>query len=118
MSAFWPSTLPDRFLQQGYSEEFPNTTLRTKMDAGPSKARRRFTAAPVPISGELVLSAAQVEDFKSFYVDILSGGSLPFEWVHPRTRAAASLRFTDQAPKISAESGGYYRVSLNLMVLP
>ncbi len=40
----WPPSLPQRPLAQGFSEQAPDTLIRTQMEAGPPKVRRRFTA--------------------------------------------------------------------------
>ena len=40
----WPATLPQEILAEGYEEGLPDVLVRTKMDAGPDKVRRRATA--------------------------------------------------------------------------
>jgi chitodextrinase len=93
----WPTSLPSVFqAQPGAVETAPDMMLETQMDAGPPKARRRFTAAPRPVTGTLVLTQAQRATLDSFYVNTLQGGVLPFEWTHPMTGAIVVYRFVKQ----------------------
>lgn len=113
----WPATLPDTLLQRGYSEQRQSAVVRSDNDAGPAKVRRRFTSAVRTISGTLTLPAALVETLDNFHVTDCDEGALAFDWTHPRTGVAATLRFT--APPIySPLSGQYYSVALALEVLP
>lgn len=88
----WPQSLPQVLLLDGYQEEPPNLVMRTEMDAGPAKVRRRFTAGERPIIGALHLTKAQVQTLDDFYLITLQGGSVKFDWSHPRTGAAATFR--------------------------
>ncbi len=116
-NAVWPASLPQKFLQQGYREGFADVLLRTRMDAGPDKVRRRFTAAPRPVRGTMAMTGAQVATLESFFDTTLQGGALPFDWTHPRTGAAVTCRFIEP-PEVLAKSTDRYRVSLVLEVLP
>lgn len=114
----WPSTLPQLVLTDGYQEQFADVVLRTEMDAGPAKQRRRLTAGVRPIRCVLLCTTAQVATLQSFYNFDLAGGALSFDWVTPRTEAAAVLRFT-APPEIVPEPGAqYWRIGLALETLP
>lgn len=115
--ATWPTSLPARPLVRGLTEGFPNIALRTEMDHGPAKMRRRFTAAVRPFTASMVLSAAQVTALETFYVTTLEGGTAAFTFTHPRTGAAGSFRFT-APPTVQAYSPGFYDVALNLELMP
>lgn len=114
-SITWPSTLPQPE-QSGYGEQAPNSTIRTEMDAGPVKMRRRYTAAPRLFSLTYHLTAAEVATLDAFYVTTSRSGSLEFNWVNPRTLAACTARFVD-APRYSAV-GHEADVSVQIEVLP
>lgn len=114
----WPSTLPQRVLSEGYQEIAPDMVLRSEMDAGPAKVRRRFTAAVRTVRCQIALTSAQVATLDSFYVGTLAGGSLTIDWVHPRTQAATTFRMR-QPPQYTAESGGSSWIAqLELEILP
>lgn len=87
----WPSVLPQYLRQSGYSEQLAAQVIRTQMDAGPAKARRRFTAAPRPVTGEIVVTADQLAFFRTWYDAVLLGGSMRFGWVEPGSAAFTNL---------------------------
>ena len=113
----WPSSLPQRPTVGGYQERFAETVLRRSMDAGAAKLRRRFTAAPRQIDVTFRMIAAQVALLRDFYEETTGGGSLPFDWVHPREGGVAEYRFME-APRVSAAAAVLFSVSLKLEQMP
>lgn len=114
----WPASLPQRVLAQGYAETFPKTAVRTQMDAGPDKVRRRFTAAVRDFEVSLRLTPAQAATLESFFDSTTAGGALAFDWTHPRTGDAVSFRFKG-APRLTAVARGQrYQAALSLEILP
>lgn len=111
--ANWPVTLPQSVLQEGFGETLPDTSVRTAMDAGPPKVRRRTTAAVRPISAAIVVDATQASTLETFYLDTLKGGALPFDMVDPRTGVTASFMFA-APPAYVPLSGTHWRVSLSM----
>jgi hypothetical protein len=117
-AAVWPSTLPAAPELAGYGEGMGKQVLRTEMDAGPAKLRRRFTAAPRPYTMPMTLSGAQLEALVDFWSDDCQGGALAFTMRHPRDAEETILcRFTEE-PKWTALGGGVFRVALELEILP
>jgi hypothetical protein len=114
MPASWPSSLPVYVLEQGYAEKLPEQTIETQVDAGIAKVRRRYTAANRMFNITLQLSNAQAETFETFYESTLAGGSLPFDWRHPRYGTAVTFRFRKPAPQHSPIGGEYVRTSFVL----
>jgi hypothetical protein len=114
----WPASLPQLVAVEGYEESPPETALRTEMDAGPAKVRRRFTAGVRPITAQLDLDAAQVETLDQFYVTTLAGGALRFDWVDPRNQAAVELRFVRPPVYRPAGSDAAWTAFLQLEVMP
>jgi hypothetical protein len=102
----WPTSLPQHVLEQGYNEQVPDQTIETQMDAGPAKVRRRFTTAPRRFGVVVVMDPDQVALFETFYLETLAGGSLPFDWVHPRTRVSTTFRFRKPVPSINPLGNG------------
>lgn len=117
MSIVWPGDLPARPLIAGFEETFPDIALRTQMDAGAAKVRRRYTAAVRPLTVTYILTDAQVTSLDGFYLSTAAAGALPFDWTHPRTLDVVSVRFT-QPPRITARGAGLWDVSIGLEVLP
>ncbi|MFW5909188.1 MAG: hypothetical protein ACOCUM_00300 [Thiohalospira sp.] len=118
----WPSTLPDKPLQQGYEEQPRKDVLRTSMDQGPAKVRRRGTAKPVRVPMELHLTSDQADTLASFVDDDLEDGTLRFDWEHPRTGDSVQFRFvfnSGEAPyTLSVVGGTLYVASATLEILP
>lgn len=117
MTAQWPSTLPVSPLADFYAETAPDNIIRSTTDQGPEKLRRRTTAATRELRFAYVLSAVQTEILDVFYLEDLHGGAMPFLHTHPRTGEAAVMRFKTP-PEYTSLNGGYFRVTLDLEILP
>jgi hypothetical protein len=115
----FPASLPSP-TYEGYQEQLQNTVIRTQMDAGPAKVRRRATAAVRPLSLRWVLTEAQLETFISFFEDEVVGGSIAFDMTHPRKGIERSFRFdlSQGAPAISVLSEDDYSVTASLEEMP
>lgn len=117
--AAWPASLPQTPLLQGFSEGMPDTTLRTQMDAGPGKTRKRFSAGIKLFQFELILTADQAATFDTFFRTDTADGALPFDWKNPRTDVAVSFRMvTPPPPALVSIDKDIYRLALSLEQLP
>jgi hypothetical protein len=114
----WPASLPQLVAVAGYQESPPELALRSQMDAGPAKLRRRFTAGVRPLAVRLDLDAAQVETLDTFYVTTLAGGALRFDWVDPRNQGAAELRFVRPPVFRPTESDVAWTALIELEIMP
>jgi len=113
----WPATLPALVVQSGYSESLPDQAIETPTDAGPGKIRRRQTGTQRPLKCSIECTPAQVATFETFWLTTLAGGTLEFTWVHPRTQAAATLRFRKPAPTLVPLDGANFRIDMSLWIL-
>lgn len=111
----WPSTLPLP-LQEGYKELPPNTSIRTQMDSGPVKVRRRYTAGVRSYNFSMDLTLDEIGALDTFYVDTTRSGTLLFNWTDPRTSASVEARFIKEPEYTSMSNDG--RVYIQLEVLP
>lgn len=114
--ALWPDTLPAPALST-LQESPPDNLIRTQMDKGPAKVRRRTTANVRPISFTLRLTPAQVETLDEFYVTTTYSGADEFTYIHPRTGATVNARFTEP-PSYSENEGAIYNTSISLEIMP
>lgn len=104
-NAVWPPSLPQAPLIDGYSDTLPKTTVRTQMDAGPAKARSRFTAGVEPVKYTLPhLTNDQKETLKGFFNNTLSGGALSFDWIDPTQEQTTGLTGFGSCIRMAAAS--------------
>lgn len=92
--------------------------LETPMDAGPPKVRRRFTAAPTPLTGSMTVDVAQLAIFQTFIRDTLLGGAVPFDWVRPSTSDACVMQFKKKGVQYSHIEADNALIRMQLNILP
>jgi len=107
----WPTSLPLPE-QAGYSEQQANNILRTQIDAGAPKQRRRYTAVYTTVKFQMTLTSAQTSTLMSFYNRVGAGN---FTWTHPRTSASVTARFIE--PPILSAKDNHILVGVTLEVL-
>lgn len=112
----WPAALPAPALNT-LRESPPDNALRTQMDKGPAKVRRRTTANTRPISFVIKILPALVITLDDFYDTETASGSIEFDYTHPRTGAAVTARFTTR-PSYAEVEGVLYNCSIELEILP
>lgn len=115
--ATWPATLPTEPINDGFQEALGNNVLRTNMDVGPAKVRRRSAIRNDALSIRLKLTTAELAIFKAFYTTDLHDGVDTIQWVHPITNVSTDLRFTSPPSWEPAETG-FFNVTLALEVMP
>ena len=106
----WPDTLP-RPTFEGYAVEPVDSVLRTEMESGPARQRRRFTHTPTRIPVRWRFSSEEMGIFESwlehkaeaggawFTVDLLGGQGM--------TAHEARIMGTGSSPyKATAQRGG------------
>lgn len=110
----WPSTLPQYLMASDYQEAFSTNSLETATDGGATKSRARFTRRADTFDCAMIMTPAQVAILETFYYTTLAKGTLPFAWVHPRTRAAMNFKFRTPAPKLTDWDGIDSKVGFKL----
>lgn len=119
----WPQTLPWRPLLDGYNETLPELTIRTQMDVGPAKVRRRTTANVRLVRlrvGPIARTNCGV--LETFYETTCQGGAVAFAWYADMKQSAivfteAWYRFI-KPPAWTALGGGWYVATLELERMP
>jgi hypothetical protein len=107
MAIIWLiSPFPQKILQSSYSETIDDGHIRTQMDAGPAKVRKRSDANTDRFQGRLVLTSTQTQDLDDFYKTTLGNGALSFEWLHQRTGTTGTFRFV-KAPSYRSYGQNY-----------
>lgn len=117
--AVWPVTLPDDFLLAAYSETAPDNIISSEMEIGPPKTRRRSTSATRKISGNIILTTAQVATHDTFFTTTLYDGAEPFDWTNQRTGSTVEVMYVPHSPPVYTPLGnGKWNVAINLMITP
>lgn len=118
--ASWPATLPCPVIDA--TDARGEGAIRTPMDAGPSKARRRFSAVSRYVTAEIPLDATQRGTLDSFYADTLGEGVDAFDIADPFGGATVSARFSgpvSYAFRGKAAGGArWYMAAVSLEILP
>ncbi|MCL2174969.1 MAG: hypothetical protein FWB73_02880 [Treponema sp.] len=109
---FWPDALPADFLAEGLTIQPQSNVIRTTMDAGARKTRRRYTANTTKYSGKQRFNEDEFIVFKQFYKTELADGVFRFNYKDPITNEMAEFRFTEDYT--AAEVGGIWEVTLPL----
>jgi hypothetical protein len=108
----WPAELPKTILLAGLLAKQKSNVIRTAMDAGPQKSRRRYTASTKTFTGKMLLTAYQRDVLEYFYHQDLYDGVLRFRFINPQTLEIEEFRFTDNYTEVSVD--GLYEISLAL----
>ncbi len=122
MAVRWPLALPQTPLYNGYKRQLPNNLIRSSMDTGSDKVRKRGRFKPEVISATYVLSSEQRNILENFVHNSIAEGAICFNWPHPeldklvraRLKAGSSGLF-DISPYSTSL---YWQVSLELEVWP
>ena len=114
--ATWPVTLPQTPLAEGYHSTPQDNVLRSEMDAGPEKARRRFTAKSEYITCQWDLSGAELIIFENFFEDDILDGSIEFDFPHPQDGGTVSAMI--RAPYEKEPMAHRWRVHTEIEILP
>jgi hypothetical protein len=113
----WPPGISEAFTSDAFSESPQEVTIRTDMDTGPPKVRRRFLNPVRTYECNIVLrNAAEYAELRDFYYVICQGGTDTILMAHPITGVATSFRFASP-PQFSA-LGIAWRAAFRLEALP
>lgn len=104
-SITWPSALPQVARLEGLNGKRKSNVIRTSMDAGPDKARQRYSVTTKNFTGSVILDGNQRQALELWYKSTLAGGVLRFVMKDPQTLRAAEFRFTDDYEEESTGDG-------------
>jgi len=114
----WPISLPQRPLADGYSEQPPNLVVRSPMDVGPAKVRRRTTAGVTRLQMAFHLTPAQLATFRGFLANDIQDRALAFTWAHPVTGVVGTFRIAEQPTFEAIANGLAWRIAVVFEMLP
>lgn len=114
----WPIALQQHLNADDFDVQYGDTTIRSDMDIGPAKVRRRFTDAVDIYTCSIFLDLDSWSVLRDFYKTILAGGSLPFLFNDPLNGGAtATFRFA-KPPDGRPIGGRIFRISMTWERMP
>lgn len=111
----WPKELPQMMRLEGLTGKRHSSVVRTEMDAGPAKARQRYTVATKTFSGSVILSEEERRIFEQWYKINLGAGVLRFQMMHPQTGEYKEFRFAEDYQENSADGKWEIQMQLEMM---
>jgi len=117
MPQTWPSTLQAKINESGFSRKKGDTLLRTEMEVGIAKVRRRYTKGINELRVSIWVTQSQFNDFETFYDTTLAGGVLSFNFVDPITKATKVYRFK-APPETDYVGGETFAISMTWEEIP
>lgn len=118
----WPVSLPVAPRVAGLQETAPALTVRTQMDVGPAKVRKRTTFNVARFDLSMVMTGAQLGTFIGFYTGAAGGGAIAFQFKNPRSGVNGLFRFTSEPtwrPTAPRDDGAeYWEVAFSVEEVP
>ena len=118
----WPGSLPQYATLRDMQWAGPsNATIRTPMDVGPSKGRRRTTAPTRFVQVAYAqMTDAQLTTFENWFQNDIAMGALAFTMPHPKDQTTRTWRFADaQSPyQVTPYTRTLWRVTMMLELFP
>ena len=113
MAVQWPLALPQKPLQDGYKRTIPNNLIRSSMDTGSDKVRRRGRFKPQVVTASYLLRPNYVYQgqrfdqkavLEQFVHNSIAEGAVAFNFPHPETGSLVRAR-------LKATSDGLFDIS-------
>ena len=97
----WPPDVPNCLSLDTYLEERQPLVIRSPVDSGPHKLRRRYTKPVVGIIGNIFCKKDELEKLWDFFDVTLQGGTQEFENTNPIDGKTYTYRFL-QPPRLTS----------------
>lgn len=109
------SVWPEKFeiLRDSFQETPVDRVIRSQMDVGPAKKRRRTILGCKNVKFMVQIPIALYDEFEEFYLDNDVG---VFDFVHPRNKKTYSARFVSVPTGTCNET--VYNIPVELEFLP
>lgn len=114
--AAWPGTLPDFFQIRGFTETGADNIIRSSVDVGPEKVRRRTVTNVRRHVGNMWLTDSQYTELKTFFEVTHEYGALSFT-MDDAHGTNQTFRFVSP-PKYTTVGPNNWQVRLDLEELP
>lgn len=117
MAIPWPSQLQQLVNEQSFAYKFGETVIRSDVDVGPKKVRRRFTRPINTATVSIDMDVSQYNIFYNFFFTTINAGVTPFELAHPITGVLKQWRFLEP-PDIRPTGGVTFTANMQWEEMP
>lgn len=115
-----PSPALPQIPQKGFTESLGVSIIRSPMDSGPAKQRRRNSGVST-MDLSFIMTTAQTVSLENFIATTLSG-TKRFSFPHPRKGTTVEVRIVPSGDseffKLQYLAPGYWSTSLKFEILP
>ena len=111
MGVAYPPSLPQSPQRTGFKHSQVKNVIRSTVDIGEAKMRRRYTKPMFNETWAMQLTPAQVTEFVRWFDDDIDSGVLRFDFVDPITNVTGEYRITDMYSLTPYGTCGYYMAS-------
>lgn len=108
----WPDFLPQVLRLEGLQGQRKSNVIRTSMDAGPQKQRRRYTVSTKNFNGTILVTEEQRRLLEDFYENTIASGTLRFIMKDPQTLELCEFRFREDYQEEQVD--GLWKISMPL----
>lgn len=91
--AAYPASLPQYPLEKGFVDQRQPGTIRSQMETGAPKTRKRFTAAIRMLKWPTILNGTQRATFDTFFKTTINEGNDTFTMNDPVDNGSISVKF-------------------------
>lgn len=115
----WPSDVPQKPLVDGYQENEENNVIRTQMDQGPDKVRRRTTDNVQNYQMVFRMDDTEKSNWQDWYENTVKHGSLKFDFDDPTDGNTYEWRLViPPEPQWSSQGGNIFDLRIQMEKLP
>ncbi len=115
--ATWPGSLPGP-MKEPFNEALDDTVIRTSMDTGPTKRRRRYTARKDMLNLVYRLDLTQLAIFRTFYGTTINDGLTEYDMEHPVTEATITVAIMSPVKFVNVGASDIYEIAFSVEIQP
>lgn len=114
----FPTTLPGMSMKS-YSLKPMNNVIRTEMESGPARTRRRYVSVPTDVTVQWRFSLAELQTFQDFYRNSIYDGAAWFniKIVDGRGEGTYLARFKEPYEAVTEAREHLWMVNATLEVM-
>jgi len=117
MAEIFPPQIEQCFLLANYTQQAEPNVIRSDVEIGPAKTRRRYTLPIINVKAGMVMTGDELKIFDTFYHGALMSGALRFLFRDPVSGTEKEFRFIDP-PVYQPITIKHWSVEMTLEILP